>query len=134
MSIIFPTYSEKKALSKSKQKRFCIWQIVINCERKRMRKLALSDEILLSVDNLFFHCCGCNSHFFWFFSHSFFLLFSFLPSLAKHLTIFQLYIVRFSLRIRSFMKIFDKISNKWHINPVRWMSIQRNIFIEYLHI
>ena len=29
-----------------------------------MRKLALSDEILLSVDNLFFHCCGCNSHFF----------------------------------------------------------------------
>ena len=50
MSIIFPTYSEKKALSKSKQKRFCIWQIVINCERKRMRKLALSDEILLSVD------------------------------------------------------------------------------------
>ena len=50
MSIIFPTYSEKKALSKSKQKKFCIWQIVINCERKRMRKLALSDEILLSVD------------------------------------------------------------------------------------
>ena len=41
MSIIFPTYSEKKALSKSKQKKFCIWQIVINCERKRMRKLAL---------------------------------------------------------------------------------------------
>ena len=51
MSIIFPTYSEKKALSKSKQKKFCIWQIVINCERKRMRKLALRDEILLSVDN-----------------------------------------------------------------------------------
>ena len=50
MSIIFPTYSEKKALSKSKQKKFCIWQMVINCERKRMRKLALSDEILLSVD------------------------------------------------------------------------------------
>lgn len=50
MSIIFPTYSEKKALSKSKQKKFCIWQIVISCERKRMRKLALSDEILLSVD------------------------------------------------------------------------------------
>ena len=50
MSIIFPTYSEKKALSKSKQKKFCIWQIVTNCERKRMRKLALSDEILLSVD------------------------------------------------------------------------------------
>ena len=50
MSIIFPTYSEKKALSKSKQKKFCIWQIVINCERKRMRKLALRDEILLSVD------------------------------------------------------------------------------------
>ena len=50
MSIIFPTYSEKKALSKSKQKKFCIWQIVINCERKRMRKLALSDEILLSID------------------------------------------------------------------------------------
>ena len=50
MSIIFPTYSEKKSLSKSKQKKFCIWQIVINCERKRMRKLALSDEILLSVD------------------------------------------------------------------------------------
>ena len=50
MSIIFPTYSEKKALSKSKQKKFRIWQIVINCERKRMRKLALSDEILLSVD------------------------------------------------------------------------------------
>ena len=50
MSLIFPTYSEKKSLSKSKQKRFCIWQIVINCERKRMRKLALSDEILLSVD------------------------------------------------------------------------------------
>ena len=50
MSIIFPTYSEKKALSKSKQKRFCIWQIVTNRERKRMRKLALSDEILLSVD------------------------------------------------------------------------------------
>ena len=51
MSIIFPTYSEKKALSKSKQEKFCIWQIVINCERKRMRKLALRDEILLSVDN-----------------------------------------------------------------------------------
>ena len=50
MSIIFPTYSEKKALSKSKQKKFCIWQIVTNRERKRMRKLALSDEILLSVD------------------------------------------------------------------------------------
>ena len=50
MSIIFPTCSEKKSLSKSKQKKFCIWQIVINCERKRMRKLALSDEILLSVD------------------------------------------------------------------------------------
>ena len=50
MSIIFPTYSEKKSLSKSKQKKFCIWQIVTNCERKRMRKLALSDEILLSVD------------------------------------------------------------------------------------
>ena len=50
MSIIFPTYSEKKSLSKSKQKKFCIWQIVINRERKRMRKLALSDEILLSVD------------------------------------------------------------------------------------
>ena len=50
MSIIFPTYSEKKALSKSKQKKFCIWQIVTNCERQRMRKLALSDEILLSVD------------------------------------------------------------------------------------
>ena len=50
MSIIFPTYSEKKALSKSKQKKFCIWQIVINRERKRMRKLALSDEILLKVD------------------------------------------------------------------------------------
>ena len=50
MSIIFPTYSEKKALSKSKQNKFCIWQIVINCERKRMRKLALSDEILLSID------------------------------------------------------------------------------------
>ena len=50
MSIIFPTYSEKKALSKSKQKKFCIWQIVTKCERKRMRKLALSDEILLSVD------------------------------------------------------------------------------------
>ena len=50
MSIIFPTYSEKKSLSKSKQKKFCIWQIVINCERKRMRKLALSDEILLSID------------------------------------------------------------------------------------
>ena len=51
MSIIFPTYSEKKSLSKSKQKKFCIWQIVTNCERKRMRKLALRDEILLSVDN-----------------------------------------------------------------------------------
>ena len=50
MSIIFPTYSEKKSLSKSKQKKFCIWQIVTNRERKRMRKLALSDEILLSVD------------------------------------------------------------------------------------
>ena len=50
MSIIFPTYSEKKALSKSKQKKFCIWQIVTKCERKRMRKLALSDEILLKVD------------------------------------------------------------------------------------
>ena len=50
MSIIFPTYSEKKSLSKSKQKKFCIWQIVTKCERKRMRKLALSDEILLSVD------------------------------------------------------------------------------------
>ena len=50
MSIIFPTYSEKKALSKSKQKKFCIWQIVTNRERKRMRKLALSDEILLGVD------------------------------------------------------------------------------------
>ena len=50
MSIIFPTYSEKKSLSKSKQKKFCIWQIVTNQERKRMRKLALSDEILLSVD------------------------------------------------------------------------------------
>ena len=50
MSIIFPTYSEKKSLSKSKQKKFCIWQIVTNCEMKRMRKLALSDEILLSVD------------------------------------------------------------------------------------
>ena len=50
MSIIFPTYSEKKSLSKSKQKKFCIWQIVTNHERKRMRKLALSDEILLSVD------------------------------------------------------------------------------------
>ena len=50
MSIIFPTYSEKKSLSKSKQKKFCIWQIVTNCERKRMRKLALSDEILLKVD------------------------------------------------------------------------------------
>ena len=50
MSIIFPTYSEKKALFKSKQKKFCIWQIVTKCERKRMRKLALSDEILLSVD------------------------------------------------------------------------------------
>ena len=50
MSIIFPTYSEKKSLSKSKQKKFCIWQIVTNCERKRMRKLALSDEILLGVD------------------------------------------------------------------------------------
>ena len=50
MSIIFPTYSEKKALSKSKQKKFCIWQIVTNRERKRLRKLALSDEILLSVD------------------------------------------------------------------------------------
>ena len=50
MSIIFPTYSEKKALSKSKQKKFCIWQIVTNRERKRMRKLALSDEILLKVD------------------------------------------------------------------------------------
>ena len=50
MSIIFPTYSEKKALSKSKQKKFCIWQIVINCERKNTRKLALSDEILLKVD------------------------------------------------------------------------------------
>ena len=50
MSLVFPTYSEKKALSKSKQKRFCIWQIVTNRERKRMRKLALSDEILLSVD------------------------------------------------------------------------------------
>ena len=25
--------------------------MVINCERKRMRKLALRDEILLSVDN-----------------------------------------------------------------------------------
>ena len=47
MSIIFPTYSEKKSLSKSKQKKFCIWQIVTNRERKRMRKLALSDEILL---------------------------------------------------------------------------------------
>ena len=46
MSIIFPTYSEKKSLSKSKQKKFCIWQIVTKCERKRMRKLA----ILLSVD------------------------------------------------------------------------------------
>ena len=51
MSIIFPTYSEKKSLSKSKQKKFCIWQIVTNRERKRMRKLALRDEILLSVDN-----------------------------------------------------------------------------------
>ena len=50
MSVIFPTYSEKKSLSKSKQKKFCIWQIVTNRERKRMRKLALSDEILLSVD------------------------------------------------------------------------------------
>ena len=50
MSIIFPTYSEKKALSKSKQKKFCIWQIVTNRERKRMRKLALSNEILLKVD------------------------------------------------------------------------------------
>ena len=50
MSLVFPTYSEKKALSKSKQKKFCIWQIVTNRERKRMRKLALSDEILLSVD------------------------------------------------------------------------------------
>ena len=50
MSIIFPTYSEKKSLSKSKQKKFCIWQIVTNREGKRMRKLALSDEILLSVD------------------------------------------------------------------------------------
>ena len=50
MSIIFPTYSEKKSLSKSKQKKFCIWQIVTNRERKRMRKLALSDEVLLSVD------------------------------------------------------------------------------------
>ena len=50
MSIIFPTYSEKKSLSKSKQKKFCIGQIVTNRERKRMRKLALSDEILLSVD------------------------------------------------------------------------------------
>ena len=50
MSIIFPTYSEKKSLSKSKQKKFCIWQIVTNRERKRMRKLALRDEILLSVD------------------------------------------------------------------------------------
>ena len=50
MSIIFPTYSEKKSLSKSKQKKFCIWQIVTKCGRKRMRKLALSDEILLSVD------------------------------------------------------------------------------------
>ena len=50
MSIIFPTYSEKKSLSKSKQKKFCIWQIVTNRERKRMRKLALSDEILLKVD------------------------------------------------------------------------------------
>ena len=50
MSIIFPTYSEKKSLSKSKQKKFCIWQIVTNRERKRMRKLALSDEILLGVD------------------------------------------------------------------------------------
>ena len=50
MSLVFPTYSEKKALSKSKQKKFCIWQIVTNRERKRMRKLALSDEILLRVD------------------------------------------------------------------------------------
>ena len=50
MSIIFPTYSEKKSLSKSKQKKFCIWQIVTNRERKRMRKLALSDEILLKAD------------------------------------------------------------------------------------
>ena len=50
MSIIFPTYSEKKALFKSKQKKFCIWKIETKCERKRMRKLALSDEILLSVD------------------------------------------------------------------------------------
>ena len=50
MGLAFPTYSEKKALSKSKQKKFCIWQIVTNRERKTMRKLALSDEILLSVD------------------------------------------------------------------------------------
>ena len=50
MSIIFPLIQKKKSLSKSKQKKFCIWQIVTNRERKRMRKLALSDEILLSVD------------------------------------------------------------------------------------
>ena len=50
MSIIFPTYSEKKSLSKSKQKKFCIWQIVTKCERKRMRKLAHREEKLLRVD------------------------------------------------------------------------------------
>ena len=50
MGLVFPTYSEKKTLSKSKQKKFCIWQIATNCERKRMRKLALSDEILLSIE------------------------------------------------------------------------------------
>ena len=50
MGLVFPTYSEKKALSKSKQKKFCIWQIVTNRERKTMRKLALRDEILLQID------------------------------------------------------------------------------------
>ena len=73
-----------------------------------MRKLALSDEILLSVDNLFFIVAAVTAISF----DSFLILFSFLPSLAERLIVFQLYIVRFSLRIRSFMKIFDKISNK----------------------